>query len=70
MNYVSTRNNLVSFNFKEVLFKGFAPDGGLFVPALLKELPWKTWKGKSYPFIVGELLKAFINDEDIPIHGT
>ncbi len=30
MNYVSTRNNSNSFEFKDVFIKGLADDGGLF----------------------------------------
>lgn len=69
MKYISTRNNSVYYDFKQVLFRGFAPDGGLFVPNELPTVPWKSWKGKSYPFVVGELLKIYLGDPQIPVHG-
>jgi len=37
MKYVSTRNNQIELNFKEVFIKGLADDGGLFVPKSLKK---------------------------------
>ena len=36
MEYISTRNTVKTFSFKEVFLKGLAPDGGLFVP---KQIP-------------------------------
>ena len=38
MNYVSTRNNKIELNFKDVFIKGLADDGGLFVPKNVKSL--------------------------------
>jgi threonine synthase len=32
MNYISTRNKKLSFNFQNIFFRGLAPDGGLFLP--------------------------------------
>ena len=36
MNYISTRNNQKNFTFKDVVLKGLADDGGLFVPKSIK----------------------------------
>tara|TARA_A100001011_G_scaffold400021_1_gene511791 strand:- start:1862 stop:3238 length:1377 start_codon:yes stop_codon:yes gene_type:complete len=30
--YISTRNKNLSYNFKEIFLRGLAPDGGLFIP--------------------------------------
>ena len=32
MKYFSTRNKKIKYSFKDIFFKGLAPDGGLFVP--------------------------------------
>tara|TARA_Y100001970_G_scaffold44604_1_gene55770 strand:+ start:1865 stop:3241 length:1377 start_codon:yes stop_codon:yes gene_type:complete len=34
--YISTRNKNLSFNFKEIFLRGLAPDGGLFIPKKIK----------------------------------
>jgi len=35
--YISTRNKNLNFNFKDVFLKGLAPDGGLFIPKKIKQ---------------------------------
>jgi len=37
MEYISTRNNKITFTFKDVFLKGLAPDGGLFIPKKVKK---------------------------------
>ena len=32
MNYISTRNKSLSFDFSSIFLRGLAPDGGLFLP--------------------------------------
>ena len=32
MNYISTRNKSLNFNFGDIFLRGLAPDGGLFLP--------------------------------------
>ena len=36
MEYLSTRNKKLSFNFKEIFLRGLAPEGGLFIPKNIK----------------------------------
>ncbi len=36
MEYISTRNKNLNYNFKEIFLRGLAPDGGLFVPRKIK----------------------------------
>ena len=36
MEYISTRNKNLSYNFKEIFLRGLAPDGGLFIPKKIK----------------------------------
>ncbi len=32
MNYISTRNKSLNFDFSSIFLRGLAPDGGLFLP--------------------------------------
>jgi len=34
--YISTRNKNLNYNFKEIFLRGLAPDGGLFIPKKIK----------------------------------
>ena len=36
MEYISTRNKKLNFDFKDVFLRGLAPDGGLFIPKNIK----------------------------------
>jgi threonine synthase len=36
MNYISTRDKSLNFNFKDIFLRGLAPDGGLFIPSEIK----------------------------------
>ena len=37
MNYISTRDKSLNFNFDSIFLRGLAPDGGLFLPKELKK---------------------------------
>ena len=37
MEYISTRNKNLKYNFKDIFFRGLAPDGGLFIPKQIKK---------------------------------
>ena len=65
MNYVSTRNNKNELNFKDVLLKGLADDGGLFVPKNIKLLNSEDLdklKNLSYNDLACEILNPFCSD--------
>ena len=36
MEYISTRNKNLKYNFKDIFLRGLAPDGGLFIPKQIK----------------------------------
>jgi threonine synthase len=38
MNYLSTRDKSLNFNFKDIFLRGLAPDGGLILTFRDKEL--------------------------------
>ena len=65
MNYVSTRNNLKNFTFKDVFLKGLADDGGLFVPKSIKQFNKEeldNLKNLSYNDLAAEIIYPFIGD--------
>ena len=37
MEYISTRNKTLKYNFKDIFLRGLAPDGGLFIPQQIKK---------------------------------
>ena len=37
MNYISTRNKSLNFDFSSIFLRGLAPDGGLFLPKEIKK---------------------------------
>ncbi len=65
MNYVSTRNNLKNFTFRDVFLKGLADDGGLFVPKSIKKFKKEeldNLKSLSYNNLAAEIIYPFIGD--------
>ncbi|XP_049640882.1 threonine synthase-like 2 [Suncus etruscus] len=67
--YVSTRGMVPRVDFEGALFSGYAPDGGLFMPAEVPQLSRETlleWSEFSYPRLVKELCALFIGPELIP----
>ncbi|XP_061570212.1 threonine synthase-like 2 [Cololabis saira] len=69
MQYCSTRGGVRGWDFRDVLFSGFAPDGGMFMPETLPVLTADTvrsWKGLSYTRVVVEVASLFIPTQLIP----
>jgi len=66
MEYISTRNTQKTFSFKDVLLKGLAPDGGLFIP---KKIPLftpqelKNFRNLSYKELAAKIIFKFCSDE-------
>ena len=44
MNYISTRNKSLNFDFSSIFLRGLAPDGGLFLPNEIKKFSEKELK--------------------------
>jgi threonine synthase len=68
MKYFSTRGGLVELTFEETVLTGLAPDGGLYIPASIPQLPanWqKAWDNKSFPELSIEILSLFISADEI-----
>ena len=57
MNYLSTRDKSLNFNFKDIFLRGLAPDGGLFLPSELENL-----SKLSYSDLAVEILLNFCSD--------
>ncbi|MCK5284099.1 MAG: threonine synthase [Alphaproteobacteria bacterium] len=60
MNYISTRGGGQPQNFENVLLRGLAPDGGLYVPESWPSLNIKELRGKSYQDIAETVMFPFI----------
>ncbi|XP_057674647.1 threonine synthase-like 2 [Corythoichthys intestinalis] len=63
MKYCSTRGGVHGWEFRDVLFSGYAPDGGMFMPESIPTLSRETlrcWSGLSYPKLVVEVASLFI----------
>lgn len=68
--YESTRGGERGRSFREVVLKGLADDGGLFVPSRpLPRVPshlLARWRHLSYRELAFEVLSLFIGDADVP----
>ena len=47
MNYFSTRDKNLKFSFKDIVLRGLAPDGGLFLPLEIKKYSEEEIKALS-----------------------
>jgi len=66
MKYFSTRNRKINFNFEEIFQRGLAPDGGLFLPYIIKKLNkthLKKLKKFSYVDLATEIVSNFCEPE-------
>nr|XP_046231007.1 threonine synthase-like 2 isoform X2 [Scatophagus argus] len=76
MHYCSTRGGVRGWDFRDVLFSGYAPDGGMFMPETVPPLSSDTlrgWRGLPYTKLVVEVASLFIPTQQIPredLEGT
>jgi len=69
MKYQSSRGGYNDLSFEKVLFSGYAPDGGLFVPQVIPKVDketLKSWSHLSYIDLAKEFLPMFIDETEIP----
>ncbi|XP_056259357.1 threonine synthase-like 2 [Seriola aureovittata] len=69
MKYCSTRGGVRGWDFRDVLFSGYAPDGGMFMPESVPVLhpdTLRSWRGLPYPRLVVEVSSLFIPAQLIP----
>ncbi|USP74523.1 uncharacterized protein yc1106_01797 [Curvularia clavata] len=67
--YLSTRGGSYDFSFEEVVLKGLASDGGLFIPEEIPTLPddWASkWKDLSFAELAFEIFSLYISPSEIP----
>jgi threonine synthase len=63
MKYISTRGKAEKANFEDVLLKGLAPDGGLYLPETLPTFTLQeiaSWKSLSYPELAFKVMQPFV----------
>jgi threonine synthase len=65
MRFLSTRGSAPRASFREALFAGMAPDGGLYVPEALDPIPIDELRGASLVDLGTEIAAAFVGD-DVP----
>ena len=64
MNYISTRNKSLNFDFSSIFLRGLAPDGGLFLPNEIKKFSENELKELSqlnYIDLGVEIISGFCN---------
>ena len=69
--YVSTKGGGQPVDFETAILKGFADDGGLFVPTELPQISiaqLAAWKNLNYTELAFEVLSLFIDREIVPAH--
>jgi threonine synthase len=69
MQFVSTRGETPPVDFETAVLRGYAPDGGLYVPATIPNLSPKTlerWAHLGYVDLAHEILSLFIEPSAIP----
>ena len=67
--FVSTRGGTDPVDFETAVTRGFAADGGLFVPReipLVSQDRLEAWSDLAFPDLAFEILSLFIGQEDIP----
>lgn len=71
MKYRSTRDtNEVPtlLSFEEAVFMGLAPDGGLYVPTHIPQIPTiKSWSTLSFQELCVCIFSLYISDEEVPL---
>lgn len=65
--YLSTRGEDSGLSFEDVVLKGLASDGGLYIP---EEIPaateWQSWKDLSFVDLAFNILSLYISPAEIP----
>ncbi len=66
MRYISTRGNAPAASFRDVLLRGLAPDGGLYVPQSWPQISaaeFDVLKGRPYADVALRVIRPFVIDE-------
>ncbi|KAJ3840932.1 tryptophan synthase beta subunit-like PLP-dependent enzyme [Lentinula raphanica] len=68
MKYFSTRGGSQELSFEETVLTGLAPNGGLYIPAVIPRLPqnWQSeWKDYSFVDLSVAVLSLYISQDEI-----
>ncbi len=64
MRYYSTNGQAPLVSFREALFNGLAPDGGLYLPETIPVLGQSFFETEhSYPELAAEMIRPFVSNE-------
>jgi len=64
LRFYSTKGNAISVGFKDALFHGLAPDGGLYMPETIPHLGIDFFKSDlSYPELAAGMIHPFTKDD-------
>lgn len=69
--YRSTRGGQTGVDFRTVVMQGLARDRGLFVPETfptITEQELKEWRGLSYPDLAVQVIRKYVDDDQVPFH--
>ncbi|KAF2137516.1 uncharacterized protein K452DRAFT_235719 [Aplosporella prunicola CBS 121167] len=67
--YLSTRGGSYDLSFEDVVLKGLAADGGLFIPEEIPSLPadWASkWKDYTFEELAYEIFSLYVSSTEIP----
>ncbi|KKK25033.1 hypothetical protein P175DRAFT_0496199 [Aspergillus ochraceoroseus IBT 24754] len=67
--YLSTRGASYGLSFEDVVLKGLASDGGLFIPEEIPALPasWESeWRDLSFEDLAFRIMSLYISPSEIP----
>ncbi|KAI2786519.1 Threonine synthase [Penicillium oxalicum] len=67
--YLSTRGSESGRSFEDVVMKGLASDGGLFIPEEIPSLPpsWESeWRDLSFAELAHRIMSLYISPSEIP----
>ncbi|KAG0055867.1 threonine synthase [Gryganskiella cystojenkinii] len=69
MKYKSTRGQATNYTFEQAVLAGLSPDGGLFIPESIPQLPTDfltKWANLSFEQLALEVLSLYIDNDEIP----
>jgi threonine synthase len=55
-------------SFEDVVMKGLASDGGLFIPEEIPSLPenWESWADASFEDLAFNIMSLFVSPDEVP----
>ena len=66
MFFTSTRSEKQKLKFLDIILKGTAENGGLFMPQIIPQIDSSNFSSKTYQEVLFEILKHFCTEDQIP----